>query len=408
VKADQKTAYGSCHAYTRHLKSCPHRHESEYNVCSCPKWLYLRRHGEKSKRCSLSTPSWAEAQEIAARKLEELNPTVAEARKTVEERKRKLVTVKEACDLWITATNSRTDRSGTREQTRVMVKKFMAWAAAQGVEYVQDITTMRLEHWYRGPEWMRYADLTRSQRWVMVRSMIRYWSERGILDRNPCAVIKPIRANGDHVQGPYSDEQVAAILKQVKHNDQLKLFVAVLLHTGCDVVDAVLHDPARIEDVSIGERVVAVYRYQRTKTGVEAVIPLSVTAAQELRAITDTPANPATLPFRNPGVELITDSHSWSKMVKAAIHAAGVKWVELPTRDDRGQLKRKPANTKQFRHTAAVRWLREGQRPEDVARMLGHVDSLMVRRHYAPWVRELDRAHISRVVGNWAETPPEY
>jgi integrase len=50
-----------------------------------------------------------------------------------------------------------------------------------------------------------------------------------------------------------------------------------------------------------------------------------------------------------------------------------------------------------------VRWLREGQRPEDVARMLGHVDTLMVRRHYAPWVKELDRAHIGRVVERWNE-----
>ncbi len=406
MKADQKTAHGSCHAYTRHLTSCPHRREKEYNVCACPKWIYLRRKGEKSRRFSLETPSWQEAQEIAARKLEELNPTVAEARKKVEERKRKLVTVKDACDLWIEATKSRTNRSGTREQNSVMVKKFMAWAGDQGIEYVQDVTTMLLERWYRGAEWTRYADLTRSQRWVMVRSMVRYWFERGILDRDPIAVIKPIRANGDHVQGPYTDQQVAAILKQVEDDSRLKSFVAVLLHTGCDVVDAVLHDPARIEDVAIGERLVPVYRYRRTKTGVEAVIPLAIDAAQEMRSITGTAQNPEMMPFRNPGVELITDSHNWSQKVKAAINAAGVGWVELPTRDDRGRPKRKPANTKQFRHTAAVRWLREGQRPEDVARMLGHVDTAMVRRHYAPWVKELDKAHISRVVGNWAAMAP--
>jgi integrase len=200
---------------------------------------------------------------------------------------------------------------------------------------------------------------------------------------------------------------VAAILKLVEHDDRLKPFVAVLLHTGCDVVDAVLHDPARIEDVAIGEQVVPVYRYRRTKTGVEAVIPLSTSAVRELQSITGATESPAMMPFRNPNVELITDSHAWSKRVKAAINAAGVQWVELPTRDDRGQPKRKPANTKQLRHTAAVRWLREGQRPEDVARMLGHVDSLMVRRHYAPWVPSLDAAHIGRVVGNWAAASPD-
>lgn len=44
---------------------------------------------------------------------------------------------------------------------------------------------------------------------------------------------------------------------------------------------------------------------------------------------------------------------------------------------------------KALRHTAAVRWLRQGQRVEEVARMLGHTDAEMVRRHYAPWVRDL-------------------
>jgi integrase len=63
--------------------------------------------------------------------------------------------------------------------------------------------------------------------------------------------------------------------------------------------------------------------------------------------------------------------------------------------------KKKPANVKQFRHTAAVRWLCQGQRVEEVAKMLGHSNNNMVRKHYAPWVEDLDLAHITRVVSNW-------
>jgi integrase len=58
----------------------------------------------------------------------------------------------------------------------------------------------------------------------------------------------------------------------------------------------------------------------------------------------------------------------------------------------------KAANVKQLRHTFAVRQLKAGQRPEEVARMLGHVDTDMVRKHYAPWVADLDKAHIMRVL----------
>jgi hypothetical protein len=35
-------------------------------------------------------------------------------------------------------------------------------------------------------------------------------------------------------------------------------------------------------------------------------------------------------------------------------------------------------------------------RPEDVAKMLGHVDTEMIRKHYAPWVKDLDLVHITR------------
>jgi integrase len=80
----------------------------------------------------------------------------------------------------------------------------------------------------------------------------------------------------------------------------------------------------------------------------------------------------------------------------------GVEWVELP-RVAKGRTRRKKANTKQLRHTFAVRQLKRGQRPEEVARMLGHVGTTVVYRHYAPWVKELDDAHIRRVtaIGSW-------
>ena len=34
-------------------------------------------------------------------------------------------------------------------------------------------------------------------------------------------------------------------------------------------------------------------------------------------------------------------------------------------------------------------------------KMLGHVNTDMVRKHYAPWVEEMDQTHIRRVVKSW-------
>jgi hypothetical protein len=45
-----------------------------------------------------------------------------------------------------------------------------------------------------------------------------------------------------------------------------------------------------------------------------------------------------------------------------------------------------------------VRQLCAGQRPEEVARELGHSGTDLIYRHYAPWVKDMDMAHIARIV----------
>ena len=100
-------------------------------------------------------------------------------------------------------------------------------------------------------------------------------------------------------------------------------------------------------------------------------------------------------PFRIRGISLKAAQNRWSRRVQYVISAAKVTHVDLP--DGRT----KAANVKQLRHTAAVRWLRQGQRGEEVAKMLGHTNAEMVRRYYAPWVKDMDVAHVSRVVSQW-------
>jgi integrase len=235
----------------------------------------------------------------------------------------------------------------------------------------------------------------------MVRSMFRYWHEHKVIPDNVAATVKPVKANGDHVQGPYSDEQVEAVLREVEADPRLLAFASLLLHTGCDVMDAVLFEPARIRDYVVEGRQVSVYRYKRVKTDVEAVVPLPADVTKALRSVPRLAENPPAMPFRDPRMKLVSDRNAWSLQLRQALEAANVKWVELPTLDEAGRHKRKQANCKQFRHTFAVRQLRAGQRPEEVAKMLGYVNTDMVRKHYAPWVEEMDQAHISRVVRSW-------
>jgi len=89
-----------------------------------------------------------------------------------------------------------------------------------------------------------------------------------------------------------------------------------LLNTGCDVMDAVLFDPARIRDLPIEGRTVSVYRYKRVKTKFEAVVPLLAATAAMLRSVPMLAENPPSMPFRDPRLKLAIDRNSWSLRVR--------------------------------------------------------------------------------------------
>ena len=396
-----KSTYGSVKPYTRHLQSCLHVTAKDYNACSCPKWIYVREAGGEKKRTSLNTPSWAEAQRIAADRLRAIDPEIAAARAVTEQHEANLVTVKAACGLWLERVERDLGKEGSYEQYAVVSKELQMWAKDTGIVHIQEITSLQLGSWYSSRHWTKRAQSTRRQRWVMVRSMFRYWHEHKVIPDNVAAIVRPVKASADHVQGPYSDEQIESVLHQVDADIRLRAFTLLLLNTGCDVMDAVLFDPARIRDLHIEGHTVSVYRYKRVKTKMEAVVPLPAEIAALLRSVPMLAENPLSMPFRDPRLKLASDRNSWSLLVRHALKAAGVFWVELPTLDDEGRPRRKQANCKQFRHTFAVRQLRAGQRPEEVAKMLGHVNTDMVRKHYAPWVEEMDQAHIRRVVKSW-------
>jgi integrase len=362
-------------------------------------------------------PSWREAQRIADDTLKSFDPEIAESRAARQKSEGQRRTVSEACDLWIARTKREFSISLVA-QYQSLCKQLKEWATGQGIVHVQDITTERLERWYSSSDWLRFADTTRRQRWGVLRSMFAYWRDRKIIDQSPIAPIKPVRVSADHVQGPYSDEQVASILAAVgktvpmnikpeERGDyaiRLTTFLNLLLHIGCDLSDGILFEPSQISVTEIDGQDVHVFRYRRRKTGVLAVIPVPRWLADDLLFVPPLKKHRSGLPFRTQTeADLRWDVRVWFGRIQRVLKKADVQYVLLPTRDAHGRQRRKSANAKMFRHTFAVRQLRAGQRPEEVARMLGHVDTTMVLKHYAPWVKDLDEAHVRRVVASWTK-----
>jgi integrase len=358
------------------------------------------------RRYTLNTPSWAEALREAGEVLRGLDPEIAASRAKAQVTVTPL-TVREAMHLWVARTETKLGKdSSTIAQYRHLEDLVSDWAKELGVMHAKDITSTQLETWYGSGDWTRLAPTTRKQRWAVLRVMFAHMVKMKAISESPADPIESSPVDSDHVQGPYTDAQVRAILAHVEYvpntvtNEaayvkRLRAFIRLLLDSGCDVSDALQFEPHQLEKMRIAKRDVWVFRYKRQKTKQQAVVPITAELAKMLLHLPLEPGVSEEAPFRIQGIRLKAAQNRWSRRVQYVISAAEVTHVALPDG------KRKPANVKQFRHTAAVRWLRQGQRVEEVARMLGHTDAEMVRRHYAPWVRDMDVAHVSRVVSQW-------
>jgi integrase len=408
-----RSQFGSVKPYTRHVPGCTEKDDQEHNDCNCPKWLYEYPRGGKPVRRSLITHSFAEAQRIAADTLRGFDPEIRQARAEQKKKDESRVTVEDACQRWLTSVKRTNGDGGVWPTYQSLTKKLIDWASRKKFGDIQDITTSALDAWASSDEWTRYTKSTEHQRWMNLRSMFSFLVERKIIDQNPILPVKPVKLDGDPVQGPYTDAQVEAmyayVVESVKNGDpqtaairakRLEAMLTLLLHTGCDLIDASQFDLRRVEQMQIDGRAIWVYQYDRHKTGIRAVIPVTDDVVAKLRSVPLLPGNSADMPFRSPASDPKVDVHAWSHQIRRLLKVAGVEYVSLPA-TGRTRERTKAANAKQLRHTFACRQLIAGQRPEAVARMLGHVDATMVRKHYAPFIPELKEAHVRMVIGNW-------
>lgn len=81
--------------------------------------------------------------------------------------------------------------------------------------------------------------------------MFAFLQQRGVIEQNPIAPIRAIRLSGEHVQGPYTEQQLKKIFAHIHdvvpptipadekkvYGTRLHAFLLLLLHTGCDVID---------------------------------------------------------------------------------------------------------------------------------------------------------------------------
>jgi len=425
-----KNRYGSVRPYTRHESDCsPGQANPEYNDCRCAKWLYVNQRGTKPRRYSLKTPSWAEALKEANRVLDGFHPEIAEARsKQLAEAQKEAeddTTVEEAVQLWLDRTEhlhgkgstSKNYRSFFRRLTRYVDKWNHGKPEAERITRISQLDPAFCTRWYQS--W-KYSNTTMRVRWNVVRSFFNYLHQQGKLGVNPVVHIKAVSRQRTFNNVPFSSQQYEDILIAVNrigdsvarsrdtrvYRKRLHIFIELLRWTGMDIGDGVKY---RLSMVDAG----GVLRYIRTKTGVQAVVPLEPHMVELLKAIPLGPDCIPDMPFRYSGNDLESDVVKWSRRIGQVLKDAGVVEVQLveksgvPAFDRYGNPVMKGTNVKMLRHTFAVECLIAGVPKENVARMLGHVGTGMIDDHYAPWVRGLDDAHIRKVREFMAQAKPK-
>lgn len=421
-----KNQYGSVKPYTRHSESCK---TPDVDSCSCPKWLYVNPRNGERVRYALGTPSWAEALERAADKLATLNPEIAESRAAKQKVERNRKTVYEAINLWLDRTrtlygvdaqivNQYRSTFGWVDKDGVRRGALLKYAYERHIDYIDEFTPLVCQQWLTGPAFPGKSPYSRHQRWGTVRSFFKFLSELGVLADSPVRVIKAPEAGDSFAHAPYTDEQYNSILDQadwyvderVRNGERdmyctrLHSFLELLRWTGMDVIDAVQFHAGLITDTKVSGATVPVLRYRRQKTGVEGIIPIEPKLAKRLRSIPMAPKSAPGTVFRYQGNDVKSDVHNWSRRISALIKLANITAIPLmgrdgtPTLDRFGTQQNATPDVKMLRHTFAVGELVKGVPEEVVAKMLGHSSTEMIRKHYAPWCKRRDDAHIQAVL----------
>src|ERR1039458_4196713 len=366
-----KNQFGSVKPYTRHLRTCPHRTKENHNSCPCPKWLYEKRKGAESRRYSLTTPSWAEAMRQATTTFRGFDPEIAEARHEKVARSRNHKTIKEAVQMWLDRTEHMYGKGSSHAQYRSTFGGLIAYVEKYNlrkdeedrITLIDQLDTEFCTKWYQS--W-KLANSVMRQRWGVVRSFFNYLHQQDVIKVNPVITIKAVPPDKTFHNVPFTEQQYNDILNDADwlvdqrvmnverdvYCRRLHIFIELLRWTGMDIGDAV---QLRASMVDLD----GVLRYVRTKTGIQAVIPLQPHMIELLKEIPLATDSIADMPFRYTRNDLASDVHNWSRRIRRAMNLAGITKVQLveksglPAVDRNGNPVMKSANVKMFRHTFA-------------------------------------------------------
>jgi integrase/recombinase XerD len=309
--------------------------------------------GGAEVRKSLRTRDWQKAQNTV-RQWEADGQRVEEAQP---------VTLKEGCDKFIADAEARGLREPTLYKYRLLFRRLHTFAEGQGIKCLCECELDFLRR-FRGT-WPN-RNIAARKKLEALRAFFRFCWESDWIPSNPAIKLKPPKIT-DPPTMPFSREEVTQILGACNqyrggraNAQRLRALVQLLRFSGLRIRDAVT---LRRERIVNGKLLL-----YTAKTGTPVHIPLPEFVVQELEISRGT--NPQYFFWSGEGKpkSCVGD---WQRSLKKLFRLAGVP----------------DGHAHRFRHTFASNLLLAGVPLDRVATLLGHTNSKITEKHYAPWIR---------------------
>jgi integrase/recombinase XerD len=367
-------------AYRRHVKACPHRPKGrKHRHCRCPVWLDGYVNSVRVHK-SLGTPDWEKGQRIAQEwQAQGQQPAQPEA-----------VTIAHACARFLEDAAARNLREPTLYKYRLLFRRLEEFAGSKGLQFVRQLD-LSVVRGFRA-SWPN-RNIAARKKLEALRAFLRFCWESGWIPNNPAASLKPPKTT-DPPTVPFTPEEISRILVACDqyrggrgtlgrtNARRLRALVLLLLYSGLRIRDAVMLSKDRIASGKL--------LLQTAKTGTLVFCPLPPFVIAELEGIL---GENEKLFFWSGNSMPKSCVGDWQRSLGKLFLLAGVQG----------------GHAHRFRHTFACNLLLAGVPLDRVATLLGHTNSKITEKHYAPWVRarqEQLEADVRRVWEQLASDSP--
>ena len=396
--------------FTRHRAKCPHRDDPQSRKCDCRKSLYVYETG-KVRYVSAKTRSWAKAEELMRKMMDERDPVRIALREIKEREKKKeraaaealaaeqarrtaeldrRVTVSASLDQWLAGLQPKS-RSRT-VQFRSLAAKIRSWAEEKGIVHLKDVKPAMLYEWQGC--WSETSRLERDRMGPATRNLyvshlhrfFKWAVEAEHLDRDPSVIVKRQKYERIQTQPLTSPEQFDEIIAATYKLDEnryklrpvpeygrdLRAIFQLQRWTGLRLIDALL-----LKRSSIRAGWMTLTTKKTGKLIKDRPLPNQVLAA--LDAVPAQPHVRNGYYFWSRECQADNLTTVWSGRIVALNQYFSLK-------DDEGQPME--FRSHMLRDTFAVDLLLQGVELEKVSFLLTHDSVKMTEQYYAPWVEK--------------------